>query len=66
MFVYIFCKCLTIAFIRDTRIKDENDLMDVFHLPILGRIPDVDYAVAPKRHGHGKKKESVDMEDTEE
>lgn len=57
---------LTIAFMRDTRIKDENDLMDLFHLPILGRIPDVDYAPAKRRHVYGKPKSSVDGEETEE
>lgn len=57
---------LTIAFMRDTRIKDENDLMDVFQLPILGRIPDVDYAPTRNRYGYGKAKTSADMEETEE
>lgn len=31
---------ITIMFLKDTRIKDENDLTDMFELPILGRIPD--------------------------
>ena len=33
---------VTIAFMKDTRIKDENDLTDMFDIPILGRIPDLD------------------------
>ena len=33
---------ITIVFLKDTRIKDENDLTDMFELPILGRIPDFD------------------------
>lgn len=33
---------VTIVFLKDTRIKDENDLTDMFDLPILGRIPDLD------------------------
>lgn len=33
---------VTIMFLKDTRIKDENDLTDMFQLPILGRIPDLD------------------------
>ena len=52
--------CLTIAFIRDTRIKDENDLMDVFQLPILGRIPDVDYSSARNRYGKTKGNNSTE------
>lgn len=57
---------LTISFMRDTRIKDENDLMNLFHLPILGRIPDVDHAPARRRHVYGKTKSSINMEETEE
>lgn len=30
---------VTIIYLRDTRIKDENDLTDMFDIPILGRIP---------------------------
>ena len=33
---------ITVVFLKDTRIKDENDLTDMFELPILGRIPDFD------------------------
>ena len=33
---------VTIMFLKDTRIKDENDLTDMFALPVLGRIPDLD------------------------
>ena len=32
---------VTFMFLKDTRIKDENDLTDMFDLPILGRIPDL-------------------------
>lgn len=35
---------LTIHHLKDNRIKDENDLTDMFQLPILGRIPDLEYA----------------------
>lgn len=31
---------VTIMYLRDTHIKDENDLTDMFDIPILGRIPD--------------------------
>lgn len=30
---------VTVVYLRDTRIKDENDLTDMFDIPILGRIP---------------------------
>lgn len=33
---------VTIVYLRDTRINDENDLTDIFEFPILGRIPDFD------------------------
>ena len=33
---------VTIVFLKDTRIKDENDLTVMFNLPILGRIPDLE------------------------
>ena len=31
---------LTIGFLRDTRIRDEEELLMLFDLPVLGRIPD--------------------------
>ena len=40
----------TIQFLRDTRIKDENDLTDMFNLPILGRVPDFNDAVTGTRY----------------
>ena len=33
---------VTVLFLKDTRIKDENDLTVMFNLPILGRIPNLD------------------------
>lgn len=39
-----------IAFMKDTRIKDENDLTDMFNLPILGRIPNFNDAVTGTRY----------------
>lgn len=41
---------VTIMFLKDTRIKDENDLTDMFNLPILGRIPDFNDAVTGTRY----------------
>lgn len=37
-------------FLQDTRIKDENDLTDMFNLPILGRIPNFNDAVTGTRY----------------
>lgn len=42
---------LTISFIFDVRIKDEDDYTAVTNLPILGRVPDFDDLEA----GHGQK-----------
>lgn len=39
-----------IMFMKDTRIKDENDLTDMFNLPILGRIPNFNDAVTGTRY----------------
>ena len=49
-----------ILYLRDTHIKDENDLTDMFQLPILGSIPDMDVEVSMNGYGHaqqGEKKE---------
>ena len=43
---------VTIMFLKDTRIKDENDLTDMFDIPILGRIPDFDDAITGNRYNH--------------
>ena len=43
---------VTIMFLRDTRIKDENDLTDMFNLPILGRIPDLDGEFVGSRYSY--------------
>ncbi len=42
----------TIMFLKDTRIKDENDLMDTFDLPILGRIPDLNSDFAGSNYSY--------------
>lgn len=42
---------VTIMYLQDTRIKDENDLTDMFDLPILGRIPDLDKETSGRRYG---------------
>ena len=43
---------VTITFVKDTRIKDENDLTDMFDLPILGRIPDFDDEITGTQYDH--------------
>ena len=39
-----------VTFLKDTRIKDENDLTDMFDLPILGRIPNFNDSVTGTRY----------------
>lgn len=48
---------VTIIFLKDTRIKDENDLTDMFNLPILGRIPDFDGEFAGSGYSYSEEKE---------
>ena len=50
---------LTIMYLKDTRIRDENDLIDMFEIPVLGRIPDYEYAVS----GHHSNYEPEKKED---
>ena len=50
--VYVTIMCL-----RDTHIKDENDLTDMFELPILGIIPDMDEVAANSSSSESSKKE---------
>lgn len=48
---------VTIMSLRDTRIKDENDLADTFQLPILGRIPDFDGEFSGSAYKYEEEKE---------
>ena len=43
---------LTIMYLKDTRIRDENDLIDMFEIPVLGRIPDYEYAVSGRHSNY--------------
>lgn len=43
---------LTIHYLRDTRIKDENDLTDLYSLPVLGRIPNFDLGSSGSSYGY--------------
>lgn len=45
---------LTIHYLNDTRIKDENDLTDLYTLPVLGRIPDFDIESSESSYGYAK------------
>lgn len=48
---------VTIVYLKDTRIKDENDLVDTFQLPILGRIPDFDGEFSGSAYKYEEEKE---------
>lgn len=52
---------ITIMFLKDTRIKDENDLTDMFNLPILGRIPNFDDAVTGNRYTESDSEEGGEV-----
>ena len=43
---------LTILYLSDTRIKEENDLTDLYPLPILGRIPNFDIVSSGNNYGY--------------
>ena len=45
---------VTFVFVKDTRIKDENDLTDMFDIPILGRIPDFDGEFAGSSYSYSE------------
>lgn len=48
---------VTVMFLKDTRIKDENDLTDMFNLPILGRIPDLDSELSNSGYSYSADKD---------
>lgn len=48
---------LTALCLSDTRIKDENDLVSMFALPVLGRIPDFEYTATQSSYGYGSSDE---------
>lgn len=54
---------LSIFYLKDTRIKDENDLTDLFALPVLGRIPNFEFMSVGDSYGYsstGEKKEAAE------
>lgn len=46
---------LTIRFLRDTRIRDEEELLMLFDLPVLGRIPDFEQEGVTNSYEYVKK-----------
>lgn len=50
--VFVAVLFLTIHYLRDTRIKDENDLTALYPLPVLGRIPDFDTVSSGSSYGY--------------
>lgn len=48
---------LTIRFLLDVRIKDEEDLNALFDIPVLGQIPSFDEVATKKRSGYGYAKQ---------
>ncbi|MBE6942224.1 MAG: hypothetical protein E7455_08085 [Ruminococcaceae bacterium] len=47
-----------IMYLRDTRVKDENDLTEMFQIPILGRIPDMDAETSTDGYGRSRQAET--------
>lgn len=55
---------LTVLFLQDTRIKDEDDLTNMFSLPILGRIPEFSYTPSSESsYGYGSAEETKKVEE---
>ena len=53
---------LSIGYLSDTRINDENDLTNLYSYPVLGRIPNFNISSAGGKHSyyHGKENTSND------
>lgn len=50
--VFLAVVALTIHYLGDTRIKDENDLTVLYPLPVLGRIPNFDITSTQSSYGY--------------
>ena len=50
--VFIAVIFITVHYLSDTRIKDENDLTSLYPLPVLGRIPNFDIASSENSYGY--------------
>ena len=49
---------VTVLYLQDTRIKDEDDLTGLFNISILGRIPHFEYTHASGSYGYGEDQET--------
>lgn len=52
--VFLAVVFLTMHYLGDTRIKDENDLTTLYPLPVLGRIPNFDNTSAQNSYGYSR------------
>ena len=50
--IFMAVVMITIHYLSDTRIKDENDLTTLYPLPVLGRIPNFDIASSENSYGY--------------
>lgn len=50
--VFIAVVAITLHYLSDTRIKDENDLTTLYPLPVLGRIPNFDITSSENGYGY--------------
>lgn len=57
---------LTVQYLSDTRIKDENDLINMFNIPILGRIPDFESDVTESTYGSSTEEVMQEQEQEED
>lgn len=54
--VFVALVFLTLHHLSDTHIKSENDLINLYPLPVLGRIPDFDISSSEKSYGYSTTK----------
>ena len=50
--IFLAVVFLTLHYLSDTRIKDENDLTTLYPLPVLGRIPNFEIASSGNNYGY--------------
>lgn len=61
--VFVAILFVSIRFLRDTRIRDEEELLMLFNLPVLGRIPDFEQENMTSANEHVKKLAAKEEED---